>query len=121
MARVRTATRDQIERGRAAPYDVYRLVFALPAALRDRLVGKMAKYIVNYMPWAADPQFIAGARVERLHGLTPMLPFHGCTFACASYLGRLHASLVYDALLLERPELMVECLNEALADALPDA
>jgi hypothetical protein len=117
MARARAASRDEIERGKAVPYGVYRLVFGLPAALRDRVIAKGPKYIVNYMPWAKASQWIAGARVERLHGFTPMLPFHGCTFACSSYLGRLHANLVCDAHLLEQPELMVECLHEALADA----
>jgi hypothetical protein len=117
MARARAASRDEIERGKAVPYGVYRLVFGLPAALRVRVIAKGPKYIVNYMPWAKASQWIAGARVERLHGFTPMLPFHGCTFACSSYLGRLHANLVCDAHLLEQPELMVECLHEALADA----
>jgi NRPS condensation-like uncharacterized protein len=118
MTSVRAASRAEIEHGKAVPYGVYRLVFGLPAALRNRVFGKGPKYIVNYMPWATDPQWIAGARVERLHGFTPMLPFHGCTFACTSYRGQLHASLVCDARLLEQPELMVECLHEALADAL---
>jgi hypothetical protein len=45
------------------------------------------------------------------------LPFHGCTFACANYRGQLQANLVCDTRLLERPQLMVECLHEALADA----
>jgi hypothetical protein len=118
MARVRAASQEQLERGKAVPYAVYRLLFSLPSVLRDRIFSKGPKYIVNYMPWAADPQWIAGAQVERLHGFTPMLPFHGCTFACASYRGRLHANLVCDTSLLEQPELMVECLHEALADAL---
>jgi hypothetical protein len=117
MARVRAASRAEIEHGKAVPYGVYRLVFGLPAALRDRVFRKGPKYIVNYMPWAQATQWIAGARVERLHGFTPMLPFHGCTFACSSYRGQLHANLVCDTRLLEQPELMVECLNEALADA----
>lgn len=117
MARVRAASRAESEHGKTVPYGVYRLVFGLPAVLRDRVVGNGPKYIVNYMPWARDTQWIAGARVERLHGFTPMLPFHGCTFACSSYRGQLHANLVCDARLLERPELMVECLHEALADA----
>ncbi len=121
LARARTAMREQIEHGQAAPYGVYRLVFALPGATRDRLLGKVARHIVNYMPWASAPQWIAGARVDRLHGFTPMLPFHGCTFACSSYLGDLHANLVYDAALLEHPELLVECLHETLDDALRDA
>jgi hypothetical protein len=118
MARVRAASQEQLERGKAVPYGVYRLVFSLPSVLRDRVFSKGPKYIVNYMPWAADTQWIAGAQVERLHGFTPMLPFHGCTFACASYQGRLHANLVCDTSLLEQPELMVECLHEALTDAL---
>lgn len=118
MARVRAASREQIEHGKAVPYGVYRLVFGLPATLRDRVFAKGPKYIVNYMPWATDPQWIAGARVERMHGFTPMLPFHGCTFACTSYRGQLHANLVCDTSLLDQPELMVECLHEALTDAL---
>jgi NRPS condensation-like uncharacterized protein len=117
MARARAASRAEIEHGKAVPYGVYRLVFGLPTRLRDRVFAKGPKYIVNYMPWARDPQWIAGARVERIHGFTPMLPFHGCTFACTNYRGQLHASLVCDARLLEQPELMVECLHEALADA----
>lgn len=118
MARVRATSRAQIERGKAVPYGVYRLLFGLPAAMRDRVFGQAPKYIVNYMPWADQTQWIVGARVERLHGFTPMLPFHGCTFACTSYRGQLHANLVCDARLHEQPELMVECLHEALADAL---
>lgn len=118
MARVRAASRAQMEHGKAVPYGVYRLVFRLPAVLRDRVFGKGPKYIVNYMPWAQATRWIAGARVERLHGFTPMLPFHGCTFACTSYRGRLHANLVCDTRLLEQPELMAECLHEALADAI---
>jgi hypothetical protein len=118
MARVRVASQEQLERGKAVPYAVYRLLFSLPSVLRDRVFSKGPKYIVNYMPWAADTQWIAGAQVERLHGFTPMLPFHGCTFAVASYQGRLHANLVCDTSLLEQPELMVECLHEALADSL---
>ena len=121
MARVHAATREQIERGQAAPYGVYRLVFGLPHAARDRLFAKAPKYIVNFAPWAAEAQWIAGARIERITGLTPMLPFHGCTFACTSYLGRLNANLVCDAQLIEQPQLMVTCMHEALADALRDA
>jgi hypothetical protein len=118
MARARAACRSELEHGKAVPYGVYRLVFGLPTALRDRVIAKGPKYIVNYMPWAQATQWIAGARVERLHGFTPMLPFHGCTFACTSYLGQLHANLVCDTRLLEQPELMVECLHETLADAI---
>jgi hypothetical protein len=117
MARVRAASHEQLEHDKAIPYGVYRLVFSLPATLRDRMLRKAPQYIVNYMPWASDTQWIAGARVERMHGFTPMLPFHGCTFACANYRGQLQANLVCDTRLLERPQLMVECLHEALADA----
>lgn len=121
MARVRTTTREQVEHGHAPPYGLYRLVFALPSGVRDRLFGKIPRHIVNYVPWAAQAQWIAGARVERVHGLTPMLPFHGCTFAATSYDGRLHAALTYDAQLIEQPELLVECLHEVAADSLRDA
>jgi hypothetical protein len=118
MARVRTASHEQLEHGKAVPYGVYRLTFGLPSLLRDRLFRKGPKYIVNYMPWANDTQWIAGARIERVHGFTPMLPFHGCTFACTNYRGQLQANLVCDARLLEQPQLMVECLHETLDDAL---
>ncbi len=99
------------------PYAVYRLVFSLPRFLRERLLAGAPRYIVNYMPWAATTQWIAGARVERLQGFTPMLPYHGCTFACAGYEGGVHGNLVFDRQLLDAPETMVECLEEAL-DAL---
>jgi hypothetical protein len=121
MTRVQAASREQLEHGKTVPYGVYRLVFALPGVLRDRLLGNGPKYIVNYVPWAAEPQWVAGARIERLHALTPMLPFHGCTFACGTYLGQLQANLVCDTQLLEQPELMVECLHEALEDTLAES
>jgi hypothetical protein len=117
MDRVHAASHEQLEHGKTVPYGVYRLIFSLPDKLRDRVFRNGPKYIVNYMPWAADTQWVAGAQVERIHGFTPMLPFHGCTFACTNYRGHLHANLVCDTSLLEHPELMVECLHEALADA----
>jgi hypothetical protein len=66
------------------------------------------------LPWATTTRWIAGARVERLHGFPPMLPFHGCTFAVAGYEGALHGNLVCDPELLADPELMVACLDEAV-------
>jgi|GEM_PF-6292954 len=117
VAQVHERSTDAIRRGKAVPYAVYRLVFSLPRFLRERLLAGAPRYIVNYMPWAATTQWIAGARVERLQGFTPMLPYHGCTFACAGYEGGVHGNLVFDRQLLDAPETMVECLEEAL-DAL---
>jgi hypothetical protein len=114
IARVRAVSRDELRRGRAAPYGLYRLLFSLPPRLRDRLLSAVPPQFVNYLPWAATPRWIAGARVERLHGFTPMLPFHGCTFAVTSYQGALHGNLVCDTELLADPELMVACLDEAV-------
>jgi hypothetical protein len=115
IARVRAVSREQLQRGRAVPYAFYRLIFSLPPSLCDRLLAAVPPHIVNYLPWSTAPRFIAGARVERLHGLPPMLPFHGCTFAVAGYRGELHGNLVCDTRLLADPELMVSCLDEAVA------
>jgi hypothetical protein len=88
----------------ALPYWFYRLVLALPHRVLDRALSGAPPLIVNYLPWSAAPQRIAGAEVVALHGFTPMLPYHGCTFALTSYAGRVSCALASDPALLEDAE-----------------
>ncbi len=100
----------------AAPYWFYRLVFALPARVLDRALSAAPPFIVNYLPWAATPQRIAGAEVASLHGFTPMLPYHGCTFGFTSYAGRVSCALASDPALLGDDAPLAARLAEAARD-----
>lgn len=102
-----------IEGAGAPPYWFFRLVFALPARVLDRAMSAAPPLIVNYLPWAATPQRIAGAEVTALHGFTPMLPYHGCTFGFTSYAGRVSCALTSNPALLGDDAPLAACLVEA--------
>jgi hypothetical protein len=96
----------------ALPYWFFRFVLAMPRLVLDRALSAAPPLIVNYMPWATTPQRIAGALVTRVHGFTPMLPYHGATFAFTTYAGQVSCSLASDPALLGDDAALADCLTQ---------
>jgi len=98
---------------RPIPYWVYAALFRLPRPVLDRLLASAPPYISNYLPWADRPQRIAGQAITALHGLPPLLPYHGCTFAYGSHAGTLTCALVTDPAIVADATTMTSLLEEA--------
>lgn len=99
------------------PYWVYAALFRLPRRVLDRVLASAPPYISNYLPWADRPQRIAGQAITAVHGFTPLLPYHGCTFAYSTHAGRLTCAITTDPSIVADGAAMASLLEEA-ADAL---
>jgi hypothetical protein len=97
----------------AIPYWVYEALFRLPRRVLDRMLASAPPYISNYLPWADHPQRIAGQLITAVHGFTPLLPYHGCTFAYSSYAGKLTCALTTDTTIVADAATMSSLLEEA--------
>lgn len=95
------------------PYWVYAALFRLPRRVLDRMLASAPPYLCNYLPWADRPQRIAGATIAGIHGFTPLLPYHGCTFAHSSYAGTLTCALTTDPSIVADAAPIVSLLREA--------
>ncbi len=95
------------------PYWVYAMLFRLPRRVLDRMLASAPPYISNYLPWADRPQRIAGATITALHGFTPLLPYHGCTFAHSSYARTLTCALTTDPSIVADAAALVTLFEEA--------
>lgn len=97
----------------AIPYWVYGALFRLPRRVLDRVLAATPPYICNYLPWADRPQALAGQSVTAIHGFTPLLPYHGCTFAYCTHDGRVTCTVTTDPTILSEADAMMALLEEA--------
>jgi hypothetical protein len=98
---------------RPIPYWVYAALFRLPRPVLDRVLASAPPYISNYLPWADRPQRIAGQAITALHGFTPLLPHHGCTFAYGAHAGQVTCALTTDPSIVTDAAAMASLLEEA--------
>lgn len=96
----------------AIPYWVYEALFRLPRRVLDRVLASGPPTISNYLPWADRPQRIAGQDITAMHGFTPLLPYHGCTFAYSSHAGALTCALTTDPTIVADAAALSSSLEE---------
>ena len=119
LREVRAATQARISSTGSVPYWFFKTVFSLPRGLMER-IAPAPPFICNYLPWAVDARFLAGAEVTNIRPLMPLVPFQGCTFAYSTYRGALECALTTDDAILPDADAMANGL-EAAALALREA
>lgn len=113
ITRVGSLTAAALASASPVPYWVYAALFRLPRRVLDRMLAAAPPYISNYLPWADRPQRIAGQLVTAVHGFTPLLPYHGCTFAYSTYAGALTCALTTDPSIVADAAAIAALLEEA--------
>lgn len=113
IARIGSLTAAALASASPVPYWVYAALFRLPRRVLDRMLAAAPPYVSNYLPWADRPQRIAGQEITAVHGFTPLLPYHGCTFAYSTYAGALTCALTTDPSIVADAGAIASLLEEA--------
>jgi len=117
------AVRDRVAEQRAEPAlgivgPISGLLNRLPVTMSTALFGAMLKAIdvvTSNVPGAPVPIYVAGARLAANFGFGP-LSGAATNITLLSYLDDLHIAVSTDRAAVPDPEVLVECLEEAVAE-----
>jgi diacylglycerol O-acyltransferase len=87
-------------------------------ALAARLAGRVRPFnmTVTNVPGPQFPMYLAGSPLLSTYPLVPLWQTHGAGIAMFSLMGRIDIGLNMDRTLIQRPETLAECLEEAFEE-----